>query len=90
MKNSDQSIRERWALGDYRSIGKVISPVSARLVRLANVKPINSVLDIACGFGNTAITARRAGAKVTGIDIAPELLTQAKEEESIAKVSGID
>ena len=90
MNNSNQSIRERWALGDYRSIGKVISPVSAMLVRLVNVKPIDSVLDVACGFGNTAITARRAGAKVTGIDITPELLTQAKEEESIAKVSGID
>ena len=90
LNNSHQSIRERWALGDYRSIGKVISPVSAKLVRLVNVKPVDSVLDVACGFGNTAITARRAGAKVTGIDITPELLAQAKEEESIAKVSGID
>jgi SAM-dependent methyltransferase len=90
LNNSHQSIRERWALGDYRSIGKVISPVSAKLVRIVNVKPVDSVLDVACGFGNTAITARRAGAKVTGIDITPELLAQAKEEESIAKVSGID
>lgn len=90
MNNSNQSIRERWALGDYKSIGKVISPVSAKLVRLVNVKPVDSVLDVACGFGNTAITARRAGAKVTGIDITPELLAQAKEEESISKVSGID
>ncbi|MDN5868794.1 MAG: methyltransferase domain-containing protein, partial [Candidatus Nitrosocosmicus sp.] len=90
MNNSNQSIRERWVLGDYRSIGKVISPVSAKLVRLVNVKPVDLVLDVACGFGNTAITARRAGAKVTGIDITPELLAQAKEEESIAKVSGID
>lgn len=48
------------------------------------------VLDVACGFGNTAITALRAGAKVTGIDITPELLAQAKEEESISEVSGID
>jgi len=90
LNNSNQSIRERWALGDYRSIGRVISPVSAKLVRLVNVKPIDSVLDVACGFGNTAITARRVGAKVTGIDITPELLAQAKEEESIAQVSGID
>jgi ubiquinone/menaquinone biosynthesis C-methylase UbiE len=90
LNNSNQSIRKRWALGDYRSIGKVISPVSAKLVRLVNVKPVYSVLDVACGFGNTAITAHRAGAKVTGIDITPELLAQAKEEESIAKVSGID
>ncbi len=90
MNNSNQSIRERWALGDYRSIGKVISPVSAKLVRLVNVKPVDSVLDVACGFGNTAITARRTGAKVTGIDITPELLAQAKEEESVSKVGGID
>ena len=60
------------------------------LVRLVNVKPVDSVLDVACGFGNTAITARKAGAKVTGIDITPELLAQAKEEESISKVRGID
>ena len=90
MNNSNQNIRERWAIGDYRSIGKVISPVSAKIVRLVNVKPVDSVLDVACGFGNTTITARRAGAMVTGIDITPELLTQAKEEESIARVSGID
>ncbi len=90
MNNSNPSIRERWALGDYRSIGKIISPVSAKLVRLVNVKPVDSVLDVACGFGNTAITASRAGAKVTGIDITPELLVQAKEEESIAKVSRIN
>lgn len=68
----------------------MISPVSAKLVRIVNVKPVDSVLDVACGFGNTAITTRRAGAKVTGIDIAPDLLAQAKEEESLAKVSGID
>ena len=79
MNDSDQGIRERWTLGDYRSIGKVISPVSAKLVRLVNVKPVDSVLDVACGFGNTAITARRTGAKVTGIDITPKLLTQAKK-----------
>ncbi|CAN5800041.1 hypothetical protein BH23THE1_BH23THE1_27290 [soil metagenome] len=90
MNNSNQSITERWALGDYKSIGKVISPVSAKLIRLVNIKPVDSVLDVACGFGNTAITSRRAGAKVTGIDITHELLTQAKEEESISKVSGIE
>jgi ubiquinone/menaquinone biosynthesis C-methylase UbiE len=90
LNNSNQSIRERWSLGDYRSIGRVISPVSDKLVRLVNVKPMDSVLDVACGFGNTAITARRLGAKVTGIDITPELLAQAKEEEHIAEVSGID
>lgn len=83
MNNSNQN-NGLWALGDYRSIGRAISPVSAKIVRLANVTTDHSVLDVACGFGNTAITARRLGAKVTGIDITPKLLAFAREEESIA------
>ena len=74
MSNGDQNNKGTWALGDYRSIGRVISPVSAKLVSLVKVNPTDSILDVACGFGNTAITARRLGAKVTGLDIAPELL----------------
>jgi SAM-dependent methyltransferase len=36
------------------------------------------VLDVACGTGNLAIPAARAGARVTGLDIAPNLLEQAR------------
>jgi ubiquinone/menaquinone biosynthesis C-methylase UbiE len=36
-------------------------------------------LDIACGTGNLAIPAARLGAKVTGVDIAPNLLEQARQ-----------
>ena len=32
------------------------------------------VLDVACGTGNTALPAARAGARVTGLDLAPKLL----------------
>jgi len=88
--NTNQNNKGTWALGDYRSIGRVISPVSAKLIRLVKVKPTDSVLDIACGFGNTAITARRVGAEVIGLDITPELLAFAKEEEIIAGVSDIE
>jgi SAM-dependent methyltransferase len=49
------------------------------------------VLDVACGTGNTAITARRmGGAKVTGVDFTPELLSQAKAEASLAEADGIE
>jgi SAM-dependent methyltransferase len=37
------------------------------------------VLDVACGTGNTAIPLARRGATVTGLDIAPNLLVQARE-----------
>ncbi|KAA2279408.1 class I SAM-dependent methyltransferase [Candidatus Nitrosocosmicus agrestis] len=88
MSTTNQS-KGVWALGDYKSLGRTVPPVSAKLTRLVKVDPTDSVLDVACGFGNTAITARRIGAKVTGIDITPELLSLAKEEESIAGFNDI-
>ena len=37
------------------------------------------VLDVACGTGNQSIPAARAGAEVIGLDIAPNLLEQARK-----------
>ena len=44
------------------------------------------VLDVACGSGNLAIPAAQAGADVTGVDIAPNLLEQARERANSAGV----
>jgi SAM-dependent methyltransferase len=44
-----------------------------------NLKPGMKVLDIGCGTGNQSIAAARTGASVTGVDIAPNLLAQARE-----------
>ena len=67
----------------------MLPPISAHLIKFTRIDKGESVLDIACGNGNTAITARIQGADVTGVDIRPELLSVAVEEEKIAKVSGI-
>lgn len=77
-------------IGKYQSISTMLPPISAHLARLANIRQDESVLDVACGNGNTAISARRIGAKVTGIDNTPELLSLAVEEERNAQVSGIE
>jgi SAM-dependent methyltransferase len=80
-----------WSLGSYSDLAIFILPVSAHLVRLCNVSPNDKVLDVACGTGNTAITARRMGkAKVTGVDFTPELLSQAKMEASLAEADDIE
>ena len=81
-----------WSLGSYNEIAVHLLPVSAHLVRLCNISSADHILDVACGTGNTAITARRmAGVKkVTGIDIIPEMLVQAREQASIAEVNDID
>ena len=42
------------------------------------------MLDVACGTGNLAIPAARAGARVTGVDIAPNLIAQARLEARAA------
>jgi SAM-dependent methyltransferase len=67
----------------------MLPSISSHLVRSINVQSGEDVLDIACGNGNTAITAGRIGANVTGIDITTELLDLAAEEAKIAQVDGI-
>jgi ubiquinone/menaquinone biosynthesis C-methylase UbiE len=81
-----------WSLGSYNEIAVHLLPVSAHLVRLCNISSADHVLDVACGTGNTAITARRmTGAeKVTGIDIIPEMLVQAREQAYIAEINDIE
>lgn len=78
-----------WSLGSYKEIALFLLPVSAHLVKLCNISPHECVLDVACGTGNSTITARRQGAKVN-LDITPEMLAQAKEEASLAEVGAID
>jgi ubiquinone/menaquinone biosynthesis C-methylase UbiE len=94
-ENNSSSVKKSnnvWALGAYNEFAIFILPVSAHLVRLGNISAGYNVLDIACGTGNTAITAKRMvqDIKVTGIDFTPELLTQAKEQASIADVGDIE
>jgi len=62
------------------------TPCAARLVKRAGVRPGQYVLDAACGTGVVSITAARLGARVTGLDLTPELLERARENARIAGV----
>ena len=73
MDNHSDGVKEIWSQGDYRSRGQFCPPVSAHLTKLVELQVDHSVLDIACGYGNTAITVRMKDANVTGIDITPKL-----------------
>ncbi len=86
-----EKAKATWALGSYNDIATFLSPMSAHLVRATGVSRGEQVLDVACGTGITAITACRAGAKVIGIDITPDLLERAKEEAALAGlIEGIE
>jgi SAM-dependent methyltransferase len=59
---------------------------AAKLVRFADVRAKASVLDVGCGTGVVAIAAARHGARVTGLDLTPELVARARENATIASI----
>lgn len=81
-----EKAKATWALGSYGEIANLLPPMSAHVIRAASVRPGERVLDVACGTGITTITAHRAGAKVIGLDLTPELLARAKEEAALADI----
>ena len=59
---------------------------AARLVKFAGIAPGMRLLDVACGTGVAAIPAARVGAKVTALDLTPELLERARFNATLAGV----
>ena len=80
-------LKATWMAGDFGQIAQSYSPGAAEFITRLNLQSGEKVLDVACGTGNLAIPAARAGAMVTGVDIAPNLVEQAREN---AKISGLN
>jgi len=72
-------LRATWMAGDFGEIAKSYAAGAEEFVLGLNIRPGMRVLDVACGTGNLALPAARLGASVTGVDIAPNLLEQARE-----------
>ena len=79
--------RESWK--SFSPLAMTTTPSAAKLVAFAGVRPKQKVLDVCCGTGVVAITAARAGANVTGVDLTPELLAVAKENAAVAALGDI-
>jgi len=72
-------LRATWTAGDFSQIAKGYTKGAEQFVERLHLKPGTTLLDVACGSGNLAIPAARAGATVTGMDIAPAMVEQARE-----------
>ncbi len=86
MESLKTRLKAMWMTGDFGQIAKHIETVAEEFIARLTLKPGASLLDVACGSGNLAIPAARAGAIVTGVDIATNLLEQARaraESESL-------
>ena len=82
-----QRMRNTWMAGDFGRIARYNEKCATDFVGRLGIRPGMRVLDVACGTGNLALPAARAGATVAGIDIAPNLLEQAR---ALAAAASLD
>lgn len=71
--------RATWVAGDFDRIARHMVEGAERFIDRLDIRPGERVLDVACGSGNLAVPAARAGAVVTGVDIAPNLVAGARQ-----------
>lgn len=86
METLKAKLKATWISGDFGKIAESVADSAAEFVQRLDLKPGMQVLDVACGTGNQSIPAARAGAKVTGIDIAPNLVEQANNRAANEKL----
>ena len=81
------NMRKAWMAGDFGVIARYAEAAEEEFVARLKLAPGIRVLDVACGTGNTAIPAARAGASVIGVDIATNLIAQANQRAQQAGVT---
>src|SRR5690242_15078551 len=80
---------EMWGGADYELVAQRFAAIHDHLVSRLSPRIGERWLDVATGTGEVALRAARAGAAVTGLDIAPSLLEQAQAKSSeVAWVEG--
>lgn len=73
-----EQLKATWTAGDYGQVAEGLAKGAEAFFRRLPVEPGTRMLDVACGTGQTAIPAARAGARVTGLDLAPNWIEQAR------------
>jgi SAM-dependent methyltransferase len=71
-----ERVRATWTAGDFGRIAQGYEHGAAEFVARLELTPGERVLDVASGTGNLALPAARGGARVTALDISPNLLGQ--------------
>ena len=71
-------LRNTWMTGDYGRFCRYMERDAEAFYRRLPIKPGAQLLDVGCGAGQLALIAARAGARVTGCDIATNWLAQAR------------
>ena len=80
-------LKATWMSGDYGHFAQYLEPGALEFLDRLAIEPGTRMLDVGCGAGQIAIPAARAGVQVTGVDIATNLIEQARTR---AKAEGVN
>jgi SAM-dependent methyltransferase len=70
-------LRTTWMAGDYDCFSRFMENDARSFYERLDVPPGAHLLDVACGSGQLALIAAREGVRVTGVDIAGNLIERA-------------
>lgn len=76
-----------WESGDFGEVAKTIMPCAEEFMARLPWRPGLRVLDVACGSGNLAVIAARGGCVTSGVDIAANLVAQAKARAAAERLA---
>lgn len=71
-------LRNTWMTGDYGRFSRYMERDAEVSFRRLHIQPCAHLLDVGCSAGQLSLIAARAGARVTGCDIATNWLAQAR------------
>jgi len=76
-------LKTAWNSGDYGTFAKYMEPGALELLAKWQIPAGSRLLDAACGAGQIAIPAARAGVDATGLDLAPNWIEQARARAAV-------
>jgi SAM-dependent methyltransferase len=82
-------LKATWMSGDYAHFATYMESGALEFLSRIQIPPGARVLDVACGAGQTAIPLAHAGADVTGVDIASNLIEQARARAQAAGLKNL-
>jgi len=80
-------LKTTWMTGNYDLFSRFMEKDAEQFFLRLGVKPGTRLLDVGCGAGQLALIAARAGAKVTGCDIATNWIEKARARAAAERLN---
>lgn len=87
METLKAKLKSTWEAGNYGVFAKYLEPGALEFLDRLKIPSDTKLLDVACGAGQLTIPAAKRGIRVTALDLAQNLVDQARER---ARQEGLD